>query len=293
MITNSSLPSERNVYRIGLLERLALHTPYPAIAARISDIVRRLPRGRTTVIVDRTGAHAAYDMLVEKGLSPIGLTISGGDSVHWDRRYVTVPKMRLLTGLVSICHRGELEISKRLPDYVELRRQLQNIGTMATDAGTGETWRARRGHDDLVSAVSMAVCYLENPGPNMGIWELYRRQAGVPLENYCVAVDFGQSVDNCAICVMSRTSAPVPETGAVEPVEPPRGGGIVDLPTPIQQPGSAAPPPALGSPEYQHEVAEGQKTLVRGQGFSSSGPLKPIATFSPCSTATNGGSRSK
>ena len=70
-------------------ERLALHTPYPAIAARISDIVRRLPRGRTTVIVDRTGAHAAYDMLVEKGLSPIGLTISGGDSVHWDGRYVT------------------------------------------------------------------------------------------------------------------------------------------------------------------------------------------------------------
>jgi hypothetical protein len=293
MITNSFLPSERHVCRIGLLERLALHTPYPAIAARISDIVRRLPRGHTTVIVDRTGAHAAYDMLVEKGLSPIGLTISGGDSVHRDGRYVTVPKMRLLTGLLSICYRGELEISKRLRDYVEFRRQLQNIGTMATDAGTGETWRARRGHDDLVIAVSMAGWYLENPGPNMGTWELYRRWAGVPLENYCVAVDFGQSVDNCAICVMSRSSAPVPETGAVEPVEPPRGGAIIDLPTPIQQPGSTAAPPALGSPEWQHQVAEGQKALLRGQGSSSGGPLKAIATFSPCSTATNGGSRSK
>ena len=293
MITSSFLPSERNVYRIGLLERLAFHTPYPAIAARISDIVRQLPRGRTTVIVDRTGAHAAYDMLVERGLSPIGLTISGGDSVHWDGRYVTVPKMRLLTGLLSICYRGELEISERLRDYVEFRRQLQNIGTMATDSGTGETWRARRGHDDLVIAGSMAGWYLENQGPNMGIWELYRRRAGVPLENYCVAVDFGQNVDNCAICVMSRSSAPVPETGAVEPVEPPRGGDIVDLPTPIQQPGSTAPPPALRSPEWQHQVAEGQKALLRGQGASSGGPLKAIATFSPCSTATNGGSRSK
>src|SRR5215472_12430465 len=287
MITSSFLPSERNLCRIGLLERLALHTPYPAIAARISDIVRRLPRGHTTVIVDRTGAHAAYDMLVEKGLSPIGLTISGGDSVHWDGRYVTVPKMRLLTGLLSICHRDELEISRRLRDYVELRRQLQNIGTMATDAGTGETWRARRGHDDLAIAVAMPVWYLENPGPNMGIWELYRRQAGVSLENYCVAVDFGQSVDNCAICVMSRTSAPVPETGAVEPVKPPTGGAIVDLPTPTQQPGSTAPPPALGSPEWQHEVAEGQKALLRAQGSSSSGPLKAIA-FSTRSTATRG-----
>ena len=149
-------------------------------------------------------------MLVEKGLSPIGMTISGGDSINWAGRYVTVPKMRLLTGLLSMCYRGELEIAKSLPDYSELRRQLQNIGTMATDSGTGETWRARRGHDDLVISVSMAGLYLENPGPNMGFWELCRRQAGAPLENYCVAVDFGQSVDNCAICVMSRSSAPAP-----------------------------------------------------------------------------------
>src|SRR5215813_9644563 len=249
MITSSFPPSERNVCRIGLLERLALHTPYPAIAAWIIDIVRRLPRRDTTVIVDRTGAHAAYDMLVEKGLSPIGLTISGGDAVHWNGRYVTVPKMRLLTGLLSLCYRGELEISKRLRDYVEFRRQLHNIGTMATDAGTGETWRARRGHDDLVISVSMPAWYLENQGPNFASWERFRRQAGAPLQSYCVAVDFGQSVDNCAIC---------------------------DLPTPIQQPESTALPPDLASPEWQHEVAEGQKALLRRQGFSSGGPLKAI-----------------
>ena len=149
---------------------------------------------------------------------------------------------------------------------------------MATDNGTGETWRARRGHDDLVIAVSMAGLYLENPGPNMGIWELCRRQAGAPLENYCVAVDFGQSVDNCAICVMSRSSAPAPEPAAVEPVEQPTGG-IVDLPARIQQPVSAAPPPALGSPEWHHQVAEGQKAILRRQGFSSSGPLKATRLF--------------
>ena len=291
MITSSFPPSERNVCRIGLLKRLALHTPYPAIAAEIIDIVHRLPRGHTTVIVDRTGAHAAYDMLVEKGLSPIGLTISGGDSVHWDGRYVTVPKMRLLTGLLSLCYRGELEISKRLRDYVEFRRQLQNIGTMATDAGTGETWRARRGHDDLVIAVSMGGWYLENQGPNCESWEYFRRQAGVPLQSYCVAVDFGQSVDNCAICVMSRTSAPVLETG-VELVKPPTGGAIVDLPTPIQQPESTALPPDLASPEWQHEVAEGQKALLRRQGFSYGGPLKAIP-IPPSSPATSGGSRPK
>ena len=153
----------------------------------------------------------------------------------------------------------------------------------------------KKGHwqSERCTVCSHPKIYLENPGPNMGIWELYRRWAGAPLENYCVAVDFGHSVDNCAICVMSRSSAPVPETGAVEPMEPSRGGAIVDLPTPIQQPGSTPRPPALGSPEWQHQVAEGHKALLRGQGCSSSGPLKAIATFSACSTATNGGSRSK
>ena len=91
-------------------------------------------------------------------------------------------------------------------------------------------------------SVSMAGLYLANPGPNMGIWEFYRRQAGAPLENYCVAVDFGQSVDNWAICVMSRSSAPAPESAAVEPVEQPTGG-IVDLPARVEQPVSTAPPP--------------------------------------------------
>jgi hypothetical protein len=293
MITNSSLPSERCVCRIRLLERLPLRTPYPSIAARIIDILRHLPHGQTTVIVDRTGAHAAYDMLIEKGLWPIGMTISGSDSINWNGRYVTVPKMRLLTGLLSICYRNELEIGKSLRDYTELRRQLQNIGTMATDSGTGETWRARRGHDDLVIAVSMAVWYLENPGPNMGIWEFYRRRAGAPLENYCVAVDFGQTVDNCAICVMSRSSATASVPGAAEPGELPTGGAIADRPAPIQQPESTAPPPDLASPEWQHEVAEAQKAFVRRQGFSSSGPLKPTPTFSPISMATKGGSRSE
>ena len=163
---------------------------------------------------------------------------------------------------------------------------------MATDSGTGETWRARRGHDDLVISVSMAVLYLENPGPNMGFWELCRRQAGAPLENYCVAVDFGQSVDNCAICVMSRSSAPAPQPAAVEPVEQPTGG-IVDLPARVEQPVSTAPPPALGSPEWHHQVAEGQKAILRRQGCSSSGPLKATPTFSPSSTAAKSGSRSK
>lgn len=286
MITNSSLPSERYVCRIGLLERLPLHTPYPAIAARIIDIVRRLPRGYTTVIVDRTGAHAAYDMLVEKGLSPLGLTISGGDSIHWDRRYVTVPKMRLLTGLLSISYRGELEISKGLRDYTEFRRQLQNIGTMATDSGAGETWRARRGHDDLAIAVSMAVWHLENPGPNMVIGNFI---GAWPARRLMIIVS--PSISVRASTTVPSASCPVPRRRYQSPA--PSNPWNHRRPAPIQQPESTAPPPDLASPEWQHEIAEAQKAFVRRHGFSSTGPLKPTPTFSPISMATKGGSRSE
>ena len=94
---------------------------------------------------------------------------------------------------------------------------------------------------------------------------------------YYVGVDLGQSRDPTAIAVVRQ----VPEPGAVEPAEPRTDDAITDLPAPMQQPASTAPPPKLGSAEWQHQVAEGQKALLRRQGFSSGGPLKATATFSP------------
>jgi hypothetical protein len=53
----------------------------------------------------------------------------------------------------------------------------------------------------------------------------------------------------------------------------PMGGGIVDLPAPIQQPESTAAAPDTNSSSWQDEVAEGVKKLVRQRGFSTGGPL--------------------
>src|SRR6516165_9489193 len=98
---------------------------------------------------------------------------------------------------------------------------------------------------------------------------------------------------NHLLCENRRTQGRMGEVGletGVELVKPPTGGAIVDLPTPIQQPESTALPPDLASPEWQHEVAEGQKALLRRQGFSYGGPLKAIP-IPPSSPATSGGSR--
>jgi hypothetical protein len=56
------------------LARLPLKTPYPAVIARIQYIMARLPR-ETDLIVDFGGVgRGIYDMIVDAGLNPIGVT---------------------------------------------------------------------------------------------------------------------------------------------------------------------------------------------------------------------------
>jgi hypothetical protein len=70
------------LYRIGHLERLPLKTPYPAQIERVRYIMRHLPR-ETNLVVDFTGVgRGIYDMLVDAGLSPIGVTIHSGFETH-------------------------------------------------------------------------------------------------------------------------------------------------------------------------------------------------------------------
>jgi hypothetical protein len=70
--------SNPSIYRIGHLERLPLKTPYPAQVARIQYIVRHLPRD-ASLVVDFTGVgRGIYDMLVDAGLSPVGVTLTSG-----------------------------------------------------------------------------------------------------------------------------------------------------------------------------------------------------------------------
>jgi hypothetical protein len=45
----------------------------------------------------------------------------------------------------------------------------------------------------------------------MNIFDLYRRRSGGSSETYCVGVDFGQSIDPCAICGMVRLDLPDPQ----------------------------------------------------------------------------------
>jgi hypothetical protein len=203
--------SNRSIYRVGWLGRLSLRTPYPAVIERVGYIMNRLPRD-TSLVVDYGGVgKGIYDMLVDSGLAPIGVTMTGGFEVHWAGGNATVPKSTLISKLVAVVHAGELFVHQELSDWPVLKRELMNFRPEVTAAGR-ETWNARSGtHDDLVIATALCAWHLQGgEQPYAGLLRHYAQLAGrVDLsEKWCVGVDLGQSVDPTAICVMSRIDRP-------------------------------------------------------------------------------------
>src|SRR5215469_6261350 len=165
-----------SLYRIGYLTRLPLRLPYPAVVTAIQRIIGRLPRD-TNLVVDFTGVgRGIYDMLVDAGLSPTGVAMTGGIEVHRSGNIATVPKSTLVSKLVARLHSGELVVHRDLSDWPALRRELINFRAEVTAAGT-ETWNARSGqHDDLVIATALCVWGLgDDAMPYGGLLRYYAK----------------------------------------------------------------------------------------------------------------------
>jgi hypothetical protein len=178
--------------------------------AAIRRIIGNLPRG-TELVVDFTGVgRGIYDLLVDHGLQPIGVTMTGGVEVHRNGSISSVPKSTLVSKLVARVHSGELVVHGDLADWPALRRELLNFRSEVTAAGH-ETWNSRSGeHDDLVIATALCVWGLgDDAVPFGGLLRYYGMQAGaIGTERFAVGVDLGQSADFTAICVMSRIDNP-------------------------------------------------------------------------------------
>jgi hypothetical protein len=193
------------------LERLPLRTSYLAQAERNGFIMRRLPRD-TSLIVDYTGVgRGIFDMLVDAGLNPTGVTLTGGFNVNWSGDTVTVPKSTLVSKLVARLHAGELFVHENLKEWPVLRRELLNFRAESTRGGS-ETWNSRSGeHDDLVLSLGLAVWYLTGGRPFSGFLDYARRELHGGMASgvaWAVGVDLGQSSDPTAISVLSKIDAP-------------------------------------------------------------------------------------
>ena len=196
------------MYRVHLIERLPLRTPYPAQVARVQYIKNRLPRD-ATLVIDDGGSRGVGDMFVDAGLDPVRVSIVHGLDVHWNDRRVTVPKATLVSAIVARLHSGELFVHQSLKDWPVLRRELLNFRPEVTRTGI-ETWNARSGeHDDCVLSLAMAVWYLGNPEPYAGLLRYYALEAGaVGGSQWVLSTDIGQAVDPSAITLVEKIEHP-------------------------------------------------------------------------------------
>ena len=140
------------------LERLPLRMPYPEQVAHVARLLARQPLSRRAdLVVDQTGVgRPVVDMFRHAGLSPIGVTITAGDSetrVQADE--FRVAKLLLVSRLQAALHAGELRIAKELPDASVLALEMQDFRAQIGESGY-KRFGAREGtHDDLVLAVAI------------------------------------------------------------------------------------------------------------------------------------------
>jgi len=164
-------------YDIVHLERLPLGTAYTDVPARLHALLRAIdaahrsrgrPPAKTTLVVDATGVGVAVvDVLRAAGLSPVAVTIHGGDATtRGDDRGWRVPK-RELVGTVQVLLQGRrLRVAQGLALAPTLVAEFQNFKATISLAGhdsygAGSDWREGN-HDDLVLGVAMACWYGEH-----------------------------------------------------------------------------------------------------------------------------------
>jgi len=167
----SVLETVNEQYLVRHLQRFALGTPYPSIVTEITSLTKRLPGG--ILICDQTGVGAPVtDMFRVAGVSPIAVSITGGDTAKFteapnaidparkleNRTHWSVPKRDLVSALSVALQSGKLRIAASLPDGDVLIRELTAFRVKISDSGHDSyaAWR-ERDHDDLVLSIAMGV----------------------------------------------------------------------------------------------------------------------------------------
>lgn len=157
---------EKPPLRMPHLERLPLGTSYVEVVRHVKALLARPPlaTSRTALVIDFTGVgRPVYDLFVEAGLRPIGITVTGGNDVHPDDAGYRVPKRDLVAAAQAVLQSGRLRIAEALPDAQTLRNELISF-KIRVNIKTGHDqygeWRNGK-HDDLVLSAAMAIWYRE------------------------------------------------------------------------------------------------------------------------------------
>jgi len=174
------LQKEGNRYVVSHLERLPLDMSYPQQVESVFQKWHKKPlnTAEKTLVMDYTGiGRAVLDLTQDRGLNPIGIAISGGNSVNWNEEHnrATVPKKDLIGNMQVLAQSDRLKVASGLRFGPVLAQELQSF-KVKIDARTSHdsygSWREGE-HDDLILATAIALWYAEyRTTPQIGICRL-------------------------------------------------------------------------------------------------------------------------
>jgi len=160
-------PKVKPDFHLRHIQRFQLGTSYPAVVERVKSIITQKPlEGNAHLVVDATGVGApVVDLLRQAGLSPVAITITGGDSVHYEERVWRVPKRDLVSTLQVLLQSERLKVAESLREASTLVKELLTFQVKITASAhdTYGVWREGV-HDDLVLATAIACWYGERVG---------------------------------------------------------------------------------------------------------------------------------
>ena len=161
------------------LQRLALATPYPAVAAQVAGVVEGLVRrgiARPRIMVDSTGVGQPVVDILRERLGKHADDLIAASFTHGDRYTqddsalnASVGKAYLVSRLQALLQTQRLKLPKT-PEAEALARELQNY-EIRVDSDANDRYGAFRTgtHDDLVTALGLCVIYREPPSRTLRV----------------------------------------------------------------------------------------------------------------------------
>lgn len=158
----------RYYYWLDMLERIPLGMSYPEIIRDVKNRMQASLLKNYRLVVDGTGVGLAIlQMMYEEGLDPLGICITGGNSVGvWrdpkgKKIGYTVPKRDIIMNMQAIFTGRRISILPTAKDAKTFITELANYKLKISQNGTDtyEAWRDKI-HDDLVMSTGIGLWHL-------------------------------------------------------------------------------------------------------------------------------------
>jgi hypothetical protein len=140
---------------------------------------RSKTKSGSDLVIDYTGVgRPVFDLFRVQGMSPVGVSITGGSAITRDGPVWSVPKGHLISRVQALLHEARLKIHSDLTDAAALIQELQDFRVNFTDSGYAQ-FNARTGkHDDLVLALAIALWHSHGEPSSFDNWMGYARGGG-------------------------------------------------------------------------------------------------------------------